>query len=201
MESSKFLRKDDFKSELPFANKFPVQDTGYIDFMMSSGDGFYFNNSLHIYGTSNKFLHHDIYYRNELIHRLFKAFIDSETISFGEDLFGNQFVFYSNGIGLLSIETGEVEFIAQNFIQWLNEVENSLDYYSGESLMLEWIEQNEMSLDERLTPKVPFVLGGAYEIENLYRAKISSVLEFNADLAAQIRDLPDGATINLKIVE
>ncbi len=200
MSSDIFLRKDGFLSEISYGDFDQIQDLGYQNFMKTFGDGFYFNYSLHLYGRSENYPFHDLKTRNESIHDLFGTFIESSSICFGEDLFGNQFIFYSDGVGFFTIETGEVELIAKDFIGWLKELEEATDYYSGESLMLEWKENNELELYERLTPKIPFVLQGKFEIDNLYKNNFKKILEFNADLAKQIKDLPDGQQIVLKIV-
>lgn len=194
-----FLRKDIFQSDRFYENHYQIKDIGYNDFMKVSGDGFYFNYSLHLYGTSENYPFHDLKIRNEVIHELFVDFIALDTICFGEDLFGNQFVFYSDGVGMLTIETGEIEFIAKNFIGWLQELKEETDYYSGESIILEWTKKNEIELYERLTPKIPFVLGGEFKIENLYKNNYKKILEINAYFAKQIKDLPDGQSINLGI--
>jgi len=47
-------------SEFNFdSNLIPISDQFYINFMMNFGDGFYFNNSLHIYGISKNMTYHD----------------------------------------------------------------------------------------------------------------------------------------------
>jgi hypothetical protein len=52
-----------------------------------------------------------------------------------------------------------------------------------------------------LIPKVPFVLGGEYSVDNLYDADAVSALLYRGDVAAQIRHLPDGATVKLRVVQ
>lgn len=198
MSLEDFLRKDDFLSDINYGDFDQIRDLGYQNFIKTYGDGFYFNYSLHLYGCSENYPFHDLKKRNELVHHLFIEFISSDDVCFGEDLFGNQFIFYPDGVGMLTIETGEIEFIAKDFTGWLRELEEETDYYSGESLMLKWVKDNEIEPYERLTPKIPFVLGGEFNIENLYKTNCKIILEFNAYLAKQIRDLPDGETIVLK---
>ena len=47
--------------------------------------------------------------------------------------------------------------------------------------------------------KIPAVLGGTYGSENISTAPLGEIIRFSGDIAKQIKDLPDGATINLKI--
>jgi hypothetical protein len=49
--------------------------------------------------------------------------------------------------------------------------------------------------------KIPGVLGGRYDRDNLGTISVEELIAFSGDLAAQIKDLPDGAKIELKIVD
>jgi len=48
-------------------------------------------------------------------------------------------------------------------------------------------------------PKTPFFLGGAYSVGNLWAGDAVEGMRFKADLAAQTKDLPDGASVRLVI--
>lgn len=54
---------------------------------------------------------------------------------------------------------------------------------------------------QRLVPKLPFVAGGEFEVDNLYAADAVEGMRARGNLAVQIRDLPDGAQISYRIVE
>jgi hypothetical protein len=47
--------------------------------------------------------------------------------------------------------------------------------------------------------KVPFVLGGEFVLDNLYLAVAVEGIRSRADIASQIKELPDGAQIRLNI--
>ena len=49
--------------------------------------------------------------------------------------------------------------------------------------------------------KMPAVLGGAYEASNLGTVPLDELISFSGDMARQIKDLPDGAQIKIKVVE
>ena len=49
--------------------------------------------------------------------------------------------------------------------------------------------------------KVPGILGGAYGGENLATISTIELIRFSGDLGRQIRDLPDGSKIELRVVE
>jgi len=47
----------------------------------------------------------------------------------------------------------------------------------------------------------PAVLGGAYEIENIKPAPLLEIIRISGSIAQQIKDLPEGAKVELKIVD
>ena len=49
--------------------------------------------------------------------------------------------------------------------------------------------------------KIPGVLGGKYEAANLGTISVLELISFSGDVAFQIKDLPDGATVRFKIVD
>jgi hypothetical protein len=49
--------------------------------------------------------------------------------------------------------------------------------------------------------KIPSVLGGAYESENIGENSVAELISFSGDLARQISELPDGETVRLQLSE
>jgi len=49
--------------------------------------------------------------------------------------------------------------------------------------------------------KLPAVLGGKYDADNIGTVSRKELVSFSGDLAEKIRDLPDGQTIRLEIVD
>jgi hypothetical protein len=49
--------------------------------------------------------------------------------------------------------------------------------------------------------RIPPVLGGAYDCDNIWVARISEWHAFMRDMCMQIKDYPDGTTIELRIVD
>jgi hypothetical protein len=45
----------------------------------------------------------------------------------------------------------------------------------------------------------PGVLGGAYDVSNIQSVPLVELIRLSGDLGQQIRDLPDGAQVNLKV--
>lgn len=48
---------------------------------------------------------------------------------------------------------------------------------------------------------IPGVLGGEYAISNIKTAPLVELVRFSGDVAKQIHDLPDGAEIQLRVVD
>jgi hypothetical protein len=46
--------------------------------------------------------------------------------------------------------------------------------------------------------KVPAVIGGKYEVANIGAITLSELISFSGDLAAQIKDVPDGGQIRIQ---
>lgn len=64
----------------------------------------------------------------------------------------------------------------------------------------EWQRKNgPLPEGKRLMPKIPFFVGGEYEIDNLWVGDASEGMRFKANMAMKTRTLPDGAKITLKI--
>jgi hypothetical protein len=53
----------------------------------------------------------------------------------------------------------------------------------------------------RLMPQIPFVLGGRFSLSNLFALDAVRAMKTYANLALQIKDLPDGATVNFRVVD
>ncbi len=119
---------------------------------------------------------------------------------FAEDVFGNQFFIKDEKISTFDPETGETEKIAVSLNDWASEIMGDYDFYTGHSLAHEWQEVNgPIPLGSRLLPKIPFVTGGEFEVENLYALDSVKAMKYRASIALQIKDMPDGSKINIKI--
>ena len=48
---------------------------------------------------------------------------------------------------------------------------------------------------------IPGVMGGAYDISNIKTVPLVELIRLSGDIGLQIRDLPDGAKVELKVVD
>lgn len=121
---------------------------------------------------------------------------------FAEDIFGGQFCIKDDLIFTFDPETGELERLASGYEEWAQTILDDYKVLTGQPLAHEWQERyGALPAGKRLIPRQPFVAGGKFEIENLYALDAVKGMRFRADLAIQLRDVPDGAQIEFKIVE
>lgn len=119
---------------------------------------------------------------------------------FAEDSFGNQFAIASGQVVLFDPETGTSVEVAPTLEDWARIVLDDYAYYTGYPVAHDWQMQNgPLRPGTRLMPKIPFVCGGEFAASNLAPIEEREGMALRANLARQIRDLPDGATINFKI--
>jgi SMI1 / KNR4 family (SUKH-1) len=179
----------------------PISDSEYYHFLKRCNGGFFFEQALHLYSVNGIFKYCDI----EEINRIFQeAYGDlaKGAYAFGQDVFGNQFIFISSQISLFNIETAEIEPIANSFIEWIEHIFADTDYLTGVSILQEWkAGEEKLEFGQRLCPKKPFVVGGEYSVENLYNIDIEKNLLYNSHIAKQIHDLPDGTPIKFGFIE
>lgn len=188
------LTKDNFSKITQF-----VTDDGYYDFINFINGGYFYNNSLQIYSIDNSIDFNSFFKINELIKKEYSNIISNE-VFFAQEIFGNQFGFSSQGVIMFNIETGEKNLLSLDFNGWLEALEADIDFLTGKNIAKLWDQANpELKLNERLCAKKPFIIGGEYEIENLFALSFPQYVYSNANIANQVYGLPDGQSIKLKI--
>jgi hypothetical protein len=84
---------------------------------------------------------------------------------------------------------------------WAKAIISDYDVLTGYPLAHQWQKQNsQLPAKKRLLPKMPFVAGGEFVLDNLYLADVVEGMKFRADIASQIKDLPNGAHIKFNVV-
>jgi hypothetical protein len=159
-----------------------------------------FENALEIYSFDDS---KKINLRNwnsfDLWKKDFKDVIPLDTIFFGQDIFGNQFGISNDKVIWFNTESTEIEIIANSLEDWAKILLNDYNYYTGYPFAKEWQEKNgDLEIGNRLLPKLPFILGGEYKIENFYKIDMLKGIKFCAYLASQLKEYPDGSTIKIK---
>lgn len=123
-----------------------------------------------------------------------------EIVFFAEDVFGVQFCMRDNSIQSFDPETGGFTQVAETVEDWARWLLENHRVRTGWPLAHEWQEKKgPLPLGSRLLPKVPFVCGGQFSIENLYILKDVDGMRFRASIANQLVGVPDGTKIVFKI--
>jgi hypothetical protein len=120
---------------------------------------------------------------------------------FAEDVFGNQFALSDDAVLLFDAETGEVENLGADIASWADAILADAQVLTGYPLAHAWqvAAGRPISPSSCLVPKTPFVLGGAYSLDNLFEMPTERAMRLRGDLATQLYELPDGATISLEL--
>lgn len=124
-----------------------------------------------------------------------------QTTFFAVDAFGFPFGVSQDAVVQLDPETGSLSPVAATLGELLEKVRSEPKNTIGLLAFEKWRQAGrELRLGQRLAPKIPFVMGGGKEIDDFYAADILERAAFNSHVYEQIKDLPDGATVELKVV-
>ncbi len=121
---------------------------------------------------------------------------------FAEDIFQDQFCLSTkqNSVLRFYAETGQTSVMASSVEEWAGVILSDYREETGWPLLDQWQAKNgPLRRGKRLMPKTPFFLGGAYSPENFWPGDPLEGMRLKADLAIQTRNLPEGATVKLKI--
>ena len=178
-----------------------IKDKDYFEFIIDSGNGGYFyGQSLQVYGYSQHHAYHDIESVNALLQKEYGNIADG-LIAFAQDLFGNQFCFdtVNDSIIFFDVEIGKRDVTETSFSKWTDILDDKLQYFTGIKVFEEWILNNHLEFNQRLCPKVPFVMGGEFKVANLYASTFPDSIKAYANIARQVYNLPDGTPVKLNI--
>lgn len=170
--------------------------------MLFQCNGFYaLENALHVFPTHSSRQEIGLcdWNENALWRSAYKGLADG-CLFFAEDVFGGQFCIKDNKVCIFDPETGALEYLADDIESWVKILLSDYEALTGYPLAHQWQKKNgQLPTGKRLLPKVPFVLGGEFVLDNLYLADAVEGMRFRADIASQIKDLPDGAQIKFNI--
>lgn len=167
--------------------------------LLEMKNGFFaFESALHVYPFDSDSYPNLVGWNSVIGWRANYENLSDDLVFFAQDIFGVQFCFSATEILTFDPETGELEPLATSLEEWAGKILIDYDFLTGYSIAHEWQTKNG-PLEEkmRLVPKTPFVAGGAFDISNLYEMDCEKSLMFRAEIAAKIRNLPDGATLRL----
>lgn len=118
---------------------------------------------------------------------------------FAQDAFGGQFAIRGDAVVSFDPETAEIESVAPSIEGWASEILSKYKILTGYPVAHAWqLANGEIPAGKRLLPKIPFILGGKYEEQNLVAVEAAKAMRYRGEVWQQIKDLPDGAQIKLK---
>lgn len=121
---------------------------------------------------------------------------------FAEDGLAAQICLWNGAVARLDPETGALEQIAPDLETWAGLVLADPGPLTAFPLVHGWQAENgPLAPGQRLFPRLPFVLGGKYECSNLRAFDTLAGIRFLASIARQIRDLPEGSPVEIKIID
>jgi hypothetical protein len=171
--------------------------------MLKQRNGFYaFESALHVFPvTSDPASGLEAWNAESLWRHAYKDLADG-LLFFAEDIFQDQFCLSNKGVMTFHAETGQTTFLADSIEAWADLVLSDYSVQTGWQLAHDWQAlHGPLPFGKRLMPKMPFILGGEYTLDNLYAGHPLEGMTFKGDLAMQIRDLPHGAKIRLRVTD
>lgn len=121
--------------------------------------------------------------------------VQSTDVPFAQDQFGDQFLLRDGQVFRLSGETGEVESLADSLDAFLSGLREDIETFLNVGM------EHRMLPGQLLLAYPPFVFQESQEGTSLKPVSASEVILFHADLARQIRDVPNGGQIKLKVTD
>ena len=123
-----------------------------------------------------------------------------DTVFFAEGIFGDQFGIKGRQVVRFEAETGLTEVIASTVEDWAKIILDDFNYQTGYPLAHEWQKiHGWLAYGQRLVAVKPFVLGGNFDVPNLFALDAVKAMRYHGDLAVRIRDVPDGSKIAFEI--
>lgn len=117
---------------------------------------------------------------------------------FAADALGDLFALSEDKVVRFASETGVVEPMADNLAGWAARVQADPAGEAGWPFAKTWADTHG-PLEEgwRLTGKKPFVLEGAFDLDNLEQRALPEILEYRGNLATRLHEAPPGAILKM----
>jgi hypothetical protein len=172
--------------------------------LLRQKNGFYaFESALHVFPAAG--------YEKEMTLSRWNSFglwrheygdLIGKVLFFGEDTFGDQFCLNDGQICSFDAETAELQVLGCDLEAWAKRILEEYGLLTGYPLVHKWQKRHgPLLIGTRLMPKIPFVLGGEYALENFYTLTSVSAMKSRGNLARQIKNLPDGTQVEFRIID
>lgn len=166
--------------------------------ILSDTNGFILHDgALHVRGASTTPEWHSLrlaLHGPTAFHALYES-VHTTDIPFAQDQVGDQFLLRDGRVLRLSGETGDVEPLADSLDDFFRRVAADIEEFLDVGL------GHTMQPGQLLLALPPFVFQESGDGASLKPVRAGEVILFHADLARQIRDIPDGGQIEIKVVD
>lgn len=123
----------------------------------------------------------------------------------GENAFGNLLIRDNKGqVWRLCPEELSCEVVATDneaYAALLRDEDFLLDWEMEELVNMAREQLGSLEPDKKYCLKIPGLLGGEYEADNLAMVSLAEIVNVSGSIAEQIRDLPPGSKVRLKVVD
>ncbi|WP_236652349.1 DUF2625 family protein [Streptacidiphilus neutrinimicus] len=178
----------------------PLAELGAL---LSRINGFFlFNAGVQVFRAGEEGLGHDLLAWNG--ENTWKDTYDGladDLFCFAQDIFGTQFaIVEGREVVRFDPETAQDELLGESLEDWAAWLLADPDVNGAASFAYAY-QQEKGALDpsERLVPRTFFVGGGGYDFDNFVAYDAVTAMRIRGPIAQQVHELPDGATLRLRI--
>jgi hypothetical protein len=168
-------------------------------------NGFYaFESALHVFPLTSERVNGASLaeWNSEALWRNDYGDLTSGLLFFAENILLDQYCLSASGVLRFNAETGGTKLIADSLENWADIILRDYDHETGWRFASRWQAENgPVPPGKKLIPKIPFFLGGAYSMDNLWAGDAVEGMRFKADLAIQTRNSPDGTQVRIVLTE
>lgn len=176
-----------------------------LKWLLSQKNGFYaFESALHVFPSHDMdALERGLSSWNDLKtwKYAYGGLIEEQLFCFAEDIFGGQFCIVRESVHRFDPETGVISEMAADLESWADLLLDDYRYEVGYESAHQWqLENGPIEAGKRLIPRKPFVIGGLYDIGNLYAIDAVAGMRVRGEVALQISELPDGTEVEIEYI-
>jgi hypothetical protein len=166
--------------------------------VLSENNGFILHKgAFHVRGASLKPEWHSLraaWRGPNAFHALYDS-VRTTDIPFAQDQVGDQFLIRDSAVLRLSAEWGEVAPVAESLAVFFSKLSEDIEGFLNIGL------RHSMQPGQLLFAYPPFVFQESGAGASVKPVRAEEVILFHADLARQLRDVPDGAQIKFKLIK
>jgi hypothetical protein len=184
----------------PVESSKEIEDQGYAQFLKAHDGLSAFRGGLRIFGTQRSLLPSISEWNSPDLWKSEYRELERGITFFAEDFLGNQFGFEKQAVIRFLAETGDREAFSQDFEGWLQKIVADPVEELALWLLDDWHARHQgPNPGEHLCPKIPFVVKGQTEADNLYVCDRIESMRFKGSFAHQIRHLPTGGQVQMRV--